>query len=218
MAVVTALLPAPGRRFAIHVDGRCFCTVSDALVARWRLHEGRQLGDEDLARLQADAAVDAAVAQALPLLERRLRSRAEVAAALRRKGHNDEAVSGALAHLSAVGLLDDADFARRYVADKRALAGWGEVRIRQGLRALGITPDDAERALAAGRDAAGGAADGDAEVARATDLLRRKGAPQGPPEAAQRRAYQLLLRKGYPAAVAYPAVRAWCAAPDEDLS
>ncbi len=54
------------------------------------------------------------------------------------KEHDEHAVEAALERLAADGFLDDAAFARSYVADKRQLASWGVERIRRGLRELGV--------------------------------------------------------------------------------
>src|SRR5450756_1176516 len=78
------------------------------------------------------------MAGAYRLLGHRARSRHELRRRLLQKGHDDEAVAGALERLAGDGLLDDAEFARSYVADKRGLSGWGSQRIRRGLAELGV--------------------------------------------------------------------------------
>lgn len=204
MSVVTDLKAARGGEVALHVDGGCLCTVSQSFVARWCLYLGRELDQDALETLLGAALTERAVTDAYRLLEQRARSRNEVETRLRAKGHGDEAVAGALEKLASAGLLDDADFARRYVADKRDLGGWGVVRIRRGLVDLGVSVDIIDEVLA--RDLPGGDR---AELERALRLLDRKGAPRPPLEAARRRAYQTLLRRGFSPAVAYSAVRSW---------
>lgn len=204
MGIVTALKTARGDGVALHVDGHYLCTVSKSFVARWRLYEGRELGGDALGEIHAQALIERAVADGHRLLGHRARSRHEVEARLREKGHADEAVAGAVDQFSKAGLLDDVDFARRYVADKRGLGGWGVVRIRRGLAQLGVDADIADAALAADQ-----LDDDEAELERALRLLHQRGTPEQPLEAARRRAYQALLRKGFSAPVAYSAVRAW---------
>ncbi len=211
MSVVTRLVVAPGGRVVVHVDGEALGKVSETLAARWHLVVGLELNEEDLARLRAAAAADRARADGYRLLEQRARSHADVSSRLRARGHDEAAVAAAVDELTAAGLLDDADFARRYVADKRALNAWGTVRLRRGLLELGVDREVIEAALAT--DDPGGEAQ---EVARALELLRRRGAPQPPLDPARRRAYQTLLRKGFAAAVAYAAVRAWCSDDSDD--
>ena len=205
MPVVTALRATRGGRVAVHVDGAFLCAASDALVARWRLYQGRELDEAALARLRLEASSELVVADAYRLLGHRARSRQELRRRLLAKGHAAQAVDAALDALADEGFIDDAAFARSYVADKRSLAGWGAERIRRGLEALGVEPDVVRAAL-------GGAAvdegDGD-EIERALAVLARRGAPQAPLEAARRRAYQALLRRGFAPAVAYAAIRLW---------
>ena len=216
MPVVTALQPARRGHVAVHVDGGFVCSVSDACVARWHLYRGRELDDDALAELRGQASAERVLTDAYRLLGHRARSREELRRRLLQKGHADEAVGEALQRLSGDGFLDDADFARSYVADKRGLSGWGSERIRRGLAELGVDQVLIDAALGT---AAAGEGDG-AELERALAALRRRRAdPQGQLDAARRRAYQALLRRGFSTTVASAAVRLWSddAPPHDDL-
>jgi regulatory protein len=168
------------------------------------LYEGRELDAAGLDEMLGQAAAENVNVDAYQLLGHRARSREELRRRLLQKGHGEVAVGAALGKLAAEGLVDDAEFARLYVADKRGLNGWGAQRIRRGLVQLGVEPAAIDVAL---RDQA---ADSEAdEIERAVAVLRRKGAPQPPLDHARRRAYELLVRRGYSATVAYAAVRRW---------
>jgi regulatory protein len=213
--VVTALRATRRGHVAVHVDGRFVCSVSDSFVARWRLYQGRELDEDALARLVAQASAERVMADAYRLLGHRARSRHELRRRLLQKGHDEQAVAGALGRLAGDGLLDDAEFARSYLADKRGLSGWGSQRVRRGLTELGVAHEVIDATLGGGA-----AADGDdAEVGRALAALRRRGAPQPPLDAARRRAYQALVRRGFSPAVAYAAIRRWSGGDpsDDDL-
>ena len=214
MPLVTALRATRRGRVAVYADGEFLCSVSEAAVARWRLHKGRELRDEDVESLIADASVELALSDAHRLLGHRARSVQELRRRLLAAEHAPPAVESALARLEDDGLLDDAGFARSYVADKRRLAGWGEERIRRGLAEAGVAQEHTEAALAA---AAEGEPEG-AEVARALAVLRRRTpGVSSLDDAARRRAYQLLLRRGFGSGVAYAAIRSWSAgAPADD--
>ncbi len=204
MPVVTALRATRRGGVALHVDGEYCCTISEAAVARWRLFKGRELDEASLAQLREQASAARVMADAYRLLGHRARSREELRERLLAKDHSEQTVQQALDALQADGLLDDAEFARRYVADKRGLSGWGTERIRRGLTALGVAGADIDAAL--------GGADEDgcgAELDRALEVLRRLGPPRPPLEAARRRAYQALLRRGFASSLAYAAVRRW---------
>ena len=210
MPVVTSLKATRRGKVALHVDGEFVCSVSDSFVARWRLYSGRELDDEALADLRRQAADERVVADAYRLLGHRVRSRHELETRLRQKGHDENAVAAALERLAADGLLDDAEFARCYVADKRGLSGWGAQRIRRGLVALGVAGDVVDAALGDAAPGPDGGAD-DQELVRALDFLRRKGPPRPPLEAARRRAFQALQRRGFAGDVSYAALRRWLA-------
>ena len=203
MAVVTALRATRRGGVALHVDGEYVCTVSEALVARWRLFQGRELDEADLAAIRAAASAERVMGDAYRLLGHRARSTGELRRRLLDKEHDGAVVEQALERLAADGFLDDAAFARSYVADKRRLGGWGSERIRRGLLALAVD-------AAVVDDTLGGGAQGeDDELERALAVLRRRGAPGEPADAARRRAYQVLLRRGFSSSVAYAAVRRW---------
>lgn len=84
--------------------------------------------------------------RALRLLAARPRSRAELAARLRRVGPAAR-VAGVLAELERQGLVDDERFARLWTQSRRQARRWGALRIRRELRAKGIPPDVIERVL-----------------------------------------------------------------------
>lgn len=203
MPVVTALRATRRGGVALHVDGEYVCSVSEALVARWRLFKGRELDDAALAEIRASSSAERVMGDAYRLLGHRARSTAELRRRLRDKGHDEGVIEDALARLAADGFLDDTAFARSYVADKRGLGGWGRDRIRRGLRELGVETSTIDDVLAAGEEGE------DEEFDRALAVLRRKGTPDKPAEAERRRAYQLLLRRGFSSSVAYAAVRRW---------
>lgn len=212
MPVVTALRATKGGRIAVHVDGEYLCAVGESFVARWRLYKGRELDEESLAQVKTQASGERALADAYRLLGHRARGRAELRRRLLQKEHEEAVVDTVLERLTDEGLLDDADFARRYVADKRTLGHWGSQRIRRGLAELGVAGPVIDAAV--GTAEAGG--DEDAEYARALAVLAAKGPPRPPLEAARRRAYQVLLRRGFASGLAYRAVRQWSAEPRHD--
>ncbi len=203
MPVVSALRAARRGGVALHVDDEYVCVVSESLVARWRLFKGRELDDADLAEIRAASSAERVVGDAHRLLGHRARSREELRRRLLAKEHDEHAVDDALERLAADGFLDDAAFARSYVADKRRLEYWGAERIRRGLRELGVDAALIDDALG------GGGGEEGAELDRALAVLRRRGAPEPPLDAARRRAFQTLQRRGFSSSVAYAAVRLW---------
>jgi regulatory protein len=201
MPVVTALRATRRGLIALHIDGEFVCSVSESLLARWHLYQGREIGVADVQALQEQALVERARADAHRLLAQRLRARSELAARLRQKDHPDEIVSVVLAELEHAGLLDDAAFAAAFTADRRRLAGWGDQRIHRQLKSFGVASAHIEAALGLGDD--------EQQLALARAALARYGRPQPPLEAAKGRAFQLLRRRGFSTNVSYRAVADW---------
>jgi regulatory protein len=204
MPTVTALRPTRREgRVVVHVDGRFLASVGESFVVRHSLFVGLELTDDELSALRDEAGADRVLSDAYRLLAHRARSRAELAARLRAKGHDEPAVQPVLERLSSEGLVDDQAFAAAFVADKRRLAGWGAGRIARELGRLGVA-DAIVRALLPESDEA--TTD---ELARARAALARRGPARPPLEPARKRAFEYLVRRGYSTTVAYRTVREW---------
>lgn len=160
-----------------------------------------------------DVQLQHALELAYAYLNRRERTVHEMRGALARKGVARQRCDQAVDALQDQGLLDDARFARLFVADKRRLEQWGAERIRRGLESRGIDREVAEAALGegiAGDEAIAGdvGPGGDPELARALALLRRR-FPEPPRDRREReRALGVLLRKGYESELALDALAA----------
>jgi regulatory protein len=141
---------------------------------------------------------DEPLSLALKALERKERTVAEMGSWLGARGVGSEEVEEVVDRLVSSGVLDDARYARRYAEDKRELRRWGSERIRAALLDRGVDPADADAALAESGQ--------EAEVERAVELLRDRGASL---EAAleRQRALGALVRRGYDSEVAYEAIR-----------
>jgi regulatory protein len=135
---------------------------------------------------------------ALQALSRKERTEAELAGWLRERGVDEAELADVVARLSGAGALDDAEFARRYAADKRELRGWGPDRIAEALRARGVGEEEISAALAG--------EDEEAVIGRALELLEGDGAGVED-DRSRGRALALLARRGYPLEAAYEAVR-----------
>jgi regulatory protein len=135
------------------------------------------------------------------LLTTRARSERELGDRLARAGFDDSVVESTLRRLRELGLVDDADFARRWVQERASAKGLGPALLMSELRSKGVDVAVAEAALAeAGRD----------EVAQATELaasLVRKVARK-PLDRQAGSLWQMLRRKGYSSDAAEAAVKA----------
>lgn len=154
----------------------------------------------------------------LRMLERRARSRAELAGALAKKGVPDEAATRVLDRFVEVGLLDDATLAHAIAGSQHRERGLARRAVAMKLRQRGFDDEVVGEALTE--------IDGDDERRRAAELVARRHRSLAglPIEVRTRRLVGLLGRKGYPPALAWEIVRAELsgdgvddAAPDSDV-
>jgi regulatory protein len=137
--------------------------------------------------------------RALGLLAVRWRSRAEIERRLRLAGYQAEEIEPAIADLERAGLIEDVRFAREMVRDQSVRKLSGERAMRTALRQKGVAPEVVEAALEGAGD----------EGERALRLASKGAARMGAlaPEAAYRRLFALLMRRGYAPTVAREACR-----------
>lgn len=138
----------------------------------------------------------------LRLLTARARSRAELAEQLAKRGYPDEVSARVLDRLTAVGLVDDTDFARQWVRSRRARAGKGRQGLAAELRGKGVDEDVIAEALDD---------DADAERDRAEHLVRAKLRRESLGDddiRVSRRLVAMLARRGYSQSLAYQVVSA----------
>ncbi len=156
-----------------------------------RARRGAQLRDG------VERANDPEVAReaALKLLERTRRTRADLARRLREKGCAAPVVDQVLERLAAVGLVDDVEYARAFLAGRwgRRAAGWR--RLEQELRKRGVPPDAIATARARLEEEQGGTD----EVAAARRVLAQVARRYGrlDPRVRRQRLYALLARRGF---------------------
>jgi regulatory protein len=132
---------------------------------------------------------------ALRLLERQRRTRSDLVRRLADKGYAAAAVEQVLDRLAAVGLVDDVEYARAFMAGRRSRRSAGARRIEQELRARGVGADDVETARAR-LDAEQGELDEVASARRVVAQAARRYATLEP-RVRRQRLYALLARRGF---------------------
>jgi len=134
-------------------------------------------------------------------LEHAPRTRAELAAVLRRKGIEDHVAQQVLSRFAEVGLIDDALFAQLWVGSRQRSKGLAGRALSQELRRKGVDDASVAEALAS--------IDPDTELATARALVeRRLDSTAGlATDVRVRRLAGMLARKGYPAGTAFRVVR-----------
>lgn len=138
MPTITGLDPDPRRPGAVRllVDGKHFCTVHEGAGAAG-LAPGATWNEASTGIASRLADEEGAWRALLVALERRGFSVTDIRRRLGQKGHTPEAASYAVARALELGLLNDAEFARRFV-ETRAARGRGPGRLRLDLAALGV--------------------------------------------------------------------------------
>jgi regulatory protein len=166
---------------------------------------GEWLGGEDSARSKASGewfgGEEAARAACLKLLTTAPRTRAQLAAALRRRRVPDEIAESVLARFAEVGLIDDAAFARAWVESRHHSRGLARKALAAELRQRGISDGEVQAAV--------GSLSPQEEIAAARRLvMKRIAATRGRPLPTRaRQLLGMLARKGYPAGLATQVVR-----------
>jgi regulatory protein len=140
-----------------------------------------------------------AIDLAYKALATRERTVSELRTFLERKRIEPSAIEAAVQELTASGFLNDERYARRFAEDKRALDLWGAGRIARDLQRRGIEPQLVEAACAT---------QGRADELESALVLLNERLPEPPADdRARDKAWQVLVRRGYEAELAYEAVR-----------
>ncbi|WP_033344896.1 regulatory protein RecX [Catenuloplanes japonicus] len=148
-------------------------------------------------RAEAERAREICIRQ----LATRPRTRAELTAVLTRREIPAEVIESVLARYDEVGMIDDAAFAREWVATRHRGRGLSRRALADELRRKGVDKETAGAAL--------DEIDPESEEATAFALAERKvRVSRGEPDAVFRRVVGMLARKGYPAGLAIRAVKA----------
>ena len=148
-------------------------------------------------RTESERAIDLAY----KAVARRDLTVAELRARLEGKHVPPDAIDDAVEELQGTGFLDDARYATQFAEDKRELDQWGSERIAQDLRRRGIAPQLIDAAVSTHSR--------DSELRTALLLLEQR-YPTAPRDDRERdRAWQMLVRRGYPPEIAYDAIRAY---------
>lgn len=187
-----AVTLADGRRFLVDVERALPLALAEGMEFDANLEERLIALDEETRAREA----------ALGLLRYRPRSRAEMAARLRRRGFSPASVETLLADLTSSGAIDDPRFARLWVESRLAGGRKGPHRLRAELRLKGLPStiiEDTLRTALSPEQEAQLAAD-----AAGHYLARRQGLPA---EITLRRLVGLLRRRGFSSSAIAPILR-----------
>ena len=147
MATVTAIKQQKRnpQRVNIYLDGVYVFPLAK-IVAAW-LKVGQELSPEKIVALRVEDEAEKAFQRSLRFLSYRPRSQAEVERNLYKHEVPEDLIAPVIQRLKAAKLLDDADFARRWVEDRAAFRPRGAYALRQELRQKGLAEDSIIQAL-----------------------------------------------------------------------
>lgn len=135
-------------RYSVFVDGQyAFSLSADALLES-RLVNGQELTEVDIAHFKKISAEDKAFGLTLAYVTRRMRSEGELLDYFHRKGYADEFGRTVLSKLKRLRLVDDAEFARRWVENRRMLKSSSAKKLRLELRQKKVADDIIQVVLA----------------------------------------------------------------------
>ena len=193
ISAITASARHPGR-FEILVDGKDVATLSLDGIERLGLRIGTQYSEALANRVAIEAAALHTFDRALAMLAARPRAARDLERVLVRKGEPAEHVASAVQRLVALGILDDAQFARQFIRAKISGAGLSRRRLQSELWRRGVARDVIDEALS--EVMSEDEVDEDAQIAEvAAKKLRTLRSAD--PAAARRRLYAFLARRGY---------------------
>lgn len=135
-------------RYSIFVDEKYSFSLSESELITSGVHSGQELTTGELDKYKERSKLDKIYGLVLNLVARRPRSERELRDYLRRKKHDEDTTQTILNKLSKSGLLDDSDFAKRWVENRRLLKPVSKRRLVQELRQKDIASEIIEQVLA----------------------------------------------------------------------
>lgn len=143
---ITRVAQTKRGRFSLYTEDGFLFSMHPETFALSGLNEGTEIDIEELERLRCESELKTAKEKALNLLGHSSRTKQQLYDRLLR--HADEqAADAAVQRMEELGLVNDADYARRFAADMLHLKGWAPHRIAQELRRKGVEQEIIEDCL-----------------------------------------------------------------------
>jgi regulatory protein len=134
-------------RYSIFVDERYAFSLSDSALLDSKLVNGQELNEEQLREFKQASVDDKLYNQTLSYVALRPRSRWEIEFYLKRKGASPTLAITILNKLSNINLIDDEEFARVFVSDRRLLRPTSRRKIIAELRKKHVPEEVIETAV-----------------------------------------------------------------------
>jgi len=146
---ITAIRPQQKirNRYSIYCDGRYAFAVSESMLLEQGLVAGQELDEAQLKKFKQLSSDDNSFNNALRYAAIRNHSIWEMEQYLRRKNISEHQSTIIIGKLSALGFLDDQNFAHSWVENRRLLKSISKRRLAQELRQKHINDEIVQEAL-----------------------------------------------------------------------
>jgi regulatory protein len=121
-------------RYSVFVDGKYSFSLSESALLELRLASGQEVDEPQLAELKEASGNDKAYGNALRYVAIRPRSEWELRTYLRRKEVDDPVADTIIERLQQVGLQDDLQFAKSWVANRHLLKSTSKRKLQLELK------------------------------------------------------------------------------------
>lgn len=134
-------------RYSIFVDGEYSFSLSADALLESRLVSGDELSEADIRAFKKLSAEDKAFNLALAYVVRRMRSEGELRDYFKRKEYAPELAEQITTRLKKLNFVDDEEFARRWVENRRLLKATSTKKLRLELRQKKVSNDIIQKVL-----------------------------------------------------------------------
>jgi regulatory protein len=134
-------------RYSVFVDGEYSFSLSEREVVASGIHSGLELSITEVKNYKKLSELDKVYGLVLNLIARRARSQKELYDYLRRKKLDEQEIENILNKLSKSRLVDDWEFAKRWVQNRRDIKKTSNRMLRLELRSKGISSEIIDEVL-----------------------------------------------------------------------
>jgi regulatory protein len=139
-------------RYSIYLDGKYSFSLGEGELLKMGLHSGQELTEQELASFRDESDYGKWFDKTLNLLSYRMRSEWELRDYLKRKKAPEEFVEKILNKLSINGYVNDEQFAKRWVENRRLLKPTSRRKLSMELKQKRIPSDIIDKVLADDKD------------------------------------------------------------------
>ena len=139
-------------RYSVFVDGKFAFGLSESGILESKIKVGQEITTQELNELKRLSETDKLYGLTINLIARRPRSKKELSDYLYRKTDDINEREKILNKLSNHNLIDDEDFARRWVESRRILKSVSKRKLQLELRSKGISSEIIDKVLSDGQE------------------------------------------------------------------